>query len=85
LIVIRLRTALDNSEAVQEQLQADFDVAKTDPDIDPVIQEKLTLVVQNIQQVEKEDDECTKDFVKSTTGIITITVVTVLRYYFGRH
>jgi len=81
LIVILLRTSLDNSEAVKKQLQADFDVAKTDPDIDPVIKEKLTLVVQDIEQVEKAEDKCTKNFVKSTTGIITITVVTVLRYY----
>ncbi|CBY13150.1 unnamed protein product [Oikopleura dioica] len=82
LIVILLRTSLDNSEAVKKQLQADFDVAKTDPDIDPVIKEKLTLVVQDIEQVEKAEDKCTKNFVKSTTGIITITVVTVLSVFY---
>jgi hypothetical protein len=63
-------------------LEANFEEAKNDPNIDPEIREKLTIEVREIKKTEDEpsDEECVNDFVKSITGIITITVVTVLRY-----
>ena len=47
-ILILIRTEIESAEDIQDQLEADFEEAKNDPNIDPEIRKKLTIDVQNI-------------------------------------
>ncbi|CAG5101927.1 Oidioi.mRNA.OKI2018_I69.chr1.g64.t1.cds [Oikopleura dioica] len=93
LIQIQVRTEKETEREVEEVLNQNFEAAQKDPSIPSDIKDKLKLeevtvidekntVAPTVSVTTTASKKCVNSFVESTTGIVTITVVSVLSAFY---